>query len=211
MTTIRDIITRAHRRANITDAGEALSSEDAQNGLDELQELVFALPGMRHWTDVLATANYTAGENERIRCSSGVTVTVPTTVSSAQTVLFCCNDVELICEGYDDRAPKDGARVQVITSANVSTTYYYRADTGEWVTASGLTLAGDVPLNADMHGYLNAMLCLRLCDAQGVQAPPAVVLDAQTGATAMRARYGKRQNVAADAAILTPANWRYAL
>jgi hypothetical protein len=205
MATNRDIITRAYRKAALRDAARVLSSADATVGLEEMQDLALSLPGMTWWKDVEATADYTAGENERVRVNSdsSVTVTVPVSVSSAKSILYCCDQYVLACEGYDDRAPKDGARVH-ITDANQSTaiTYFYRADTAEWVQASGLTLGGDVPLNADMHGHLVALLALRLVSMEPLaQLSPILQAEAATGLSRMRARYGKRQEVAVDAAL----------
>lgn len=206
MTTIRDIVTRAYRRAALRDASTNLDPIDAVVAIEELREIVLALPGMTHWKDVEATEDYTAGENERIRVNSDeeVTVTVPSAVSSARSILLCCNDFTLVCEGYDDRAPKDGARVQITdTGGTVSATYYYRADAGQWMRADALTMSSAVPLNADMHSGLTAILGERLGSMEpGVPTSPSLVAEAAAARVRMRARYGKRQDVGVDVALL---------
>jgi hypothetical protein len=212
MATCLDIITRAYRLGgNLRDADQALEAVDASVGLTELQSLILALPGMGHWKPVETAVAYTAGENERVRVTAAgaTTITIPGTVSSDVEVLFCCNEVEVICEGYDDRAPKDGARVQVSVVSGGATgeaTWFYCADLGEWKRADGLTLASVVPLNADMHLHLSAMLGLILAASEGLNAPPVTQALASDGMTKMRARYGKRQNVAADPVLVNPRN-----
>jgi hypothetical protein len=209
MTTIRDIVTRAYSRAALRDPAETLDDSDANVGVQEAQDLMLSLPGMTWWRDVSTATNYTAGENERIRVTAdGVTITIPSAVSSARTILTCCDQYTLVCEGLDDRGPKDGARIHVADFANEPTTHYYRADTGEWVEATGLALASAVPLNADMHSHFTALLALRLGSMEPLFQPsPMLVSDAETGLSRMRARYGKRQEQTVELALLrTSAN-----
>lgn len=209
--TCLDLITRAYRLGGaLRDIDEALSPADAAAGLAELESLVATLPGSRHWTDVDIDDDYTAGENERISntSASSATITLPVTVASTSTVLYCCDQVQVVCQGYDDRIVRDGARVQVAGSA--PQTFRYRADLGDWVAADSLTLTGQVPLNADMHTYLAAMLGVVLATLEGQQPPPATVGLASAGAAAMRARYAKRQAVAVEKALINTSSngWR---
>lgn len=211
MTTCLDIITRAYRMAGgLRDSAAALDASDAAIGLTELQSVILALPGMGWWRDVETDEDYTAGENERVRVNtaSPVTVTVPTAVSSARQVLTCCNQIELVCEDYDDRAPKDGARVHITdTAQSVNLTYFYRADTAEWIAANGLALTSDVPLNADLHLQLCAMLALILAASEGLEAPATTQRLAMAGQSTMRARFGKRQDVAVDYPLRGAWSW----
>lgn len=210
-TTIRDIITRAYRRAGLRDANQTLSAADASNGLQDIRALILSLPGMTHWKPVEVDDDYTAGENERVRVNSddAVTVTIPFAVDSTRSILYCCDQYAVVCEGYDDRAPKDGARVQVTdTNSNSAVTYYYRADLCAWMPAHGLTLDSLVPLNADMHAGLIARLAVDLSASEpDLPLSPIIVAQAEDFTSRCRARYGKRQAVAAEAGVLRASDY----
>jgi hypothetical protein len=209
MTTCRVLTKRSLRMLGVLASGEDADASDASDALEALQSMLLSLPGM-WWTDVETDEDYTAEENERIRVNSNsaVTVTIPVVVGSEEKVLTCCGQTILKCEGYDDRAPKDGARVQVTdTNSNAALTYYYCADVAAWMPVESLTLNSEVPLNADMIDGLAAMLAVRLAPEYGVELSPVVVGLAGEARTKMRARYGRRANFAADAAMLGPSRW----
>lgn len=208
--TIRQLITDALQQNGAADILVAPDAASAARGLRVLQSMVLALPGMTQWTPVEISTDYTAGENERIRsvAATSVTISVPSQVTSASSLLWCCNTVSLICDGYDDRAPRDGARIQV--AAEETVTYFYRADYGGWLRADALTLSSEIPINADFHEFLTAMLAVRLAPFEGVAVPDVAVALIREGQSRMRARYGKRQDVAAPLALInTSSNYPY--
>jgi hypothetical protein len=206
VTTCRDIVTRAYRMAGgLRDQRRGLDATDASTALADLQMIVLSLPGMMHWTDVDTAVDYTAGENERVRVTSAnpTVVTIPGSVSSARKVLYCCNQISLACDGYDDRAPKDGARVAVSDElSDTQAIYFYRSDIAQWTRADALTLVSECPLNADMDLYLAARLAGLLCAADAQPVPPLTAALITESTQKMRARYGKRQGVAVDPALL---------
>jgi len=206
VTTCRDIITRAYRMAGgLRDQRRGLDATDASTALADLQMLVLSLPGMTHWAEVETAVDYTAGENERVRLTANtpVTITLPDTFTSSRTILFCCNQFEIACDGYPDRAPKDGARVHVSdVYSDASATYFYRLDIAQWTRADALTLASEIPLSADMDIYLSARLAGLLCTADAQPIPPLTAGLITESTQKMRARYGKRQGVAVDTALL---------
>lgn len=213
VTTVENIITDALEQLGVKDARSGLDATEAAQALRVLQQMILNLPGMRVWNEVECSGNYTAGENERIRVitQNAVTITIPVAVSSARTVLYCCNQYELRCEGYDDKAPKDGARVHVCDAyADNATTYFYRADIAQWTRADGLTLSSECPLSADFDGDLSAMLAGRLARYHGAALDQITVALAVNGESKMRARFSKRQDVAVDTALLRTSsnpNW----
>lgn len=209
MTTCRVLTKRSLRMIGVLASGEDADASDASDALEALQGMLLSLPGM-WWTDVEVSANYTAEENERIRVNSNsaVTVTIPVAVGSEVKVLTCCGQTVLKCEGFADRAPRDGARVQVTdTNSNAAVTYYYCADVAAWMPVESLTLNSEVPVNADMTDGLAAMLAVRLAPEYGADLSPVVVGLDQTTRSRMRARYGRRANVAADDAALGWKRW----
>lgn len=201
-TTIRDIIADAMERTGLnTDGGRSIGPRDLDQALRITQQMILNLPGMRWWKDVETSASYTAGENERIRVTtaSAVTITVPTAVASSRSLLWCCNQIELVCTGYDDRAPSDGARVHVSdVFSSDNTTYFYRADIAQWTPATALTLESDSPLSAEYDEGLGAMLALRLSAFKNVPLDDVTAATASRCEARMRSRFGKRQDVAVD-------------
>lgn len=201
------LITRSLRMLRVTGGVREVPANMTAPALEILQSLILSLPGSTHWTEVEAAAAYTAGENERIRVTvaGSVTITVPSAVSSAHGVLYCCDQVELVCSGGSDRAPRDGARVQICTisgGATTEATYRYCADRGEWLRADSLVLTSTVPVNADLEDGLAALLAVRLADEFGRDLRPVTAAMAADTRMRMRGRYGKRQAVAVDIALL---------
>jgi hypothetical protein len=204
-TTVRQIITDALEQIGAIDGGASPTAQQANQALRVFQNLILNLPGSHWWNEVETSASYTAGENERIRVitQSAVTITVPVAVSSARSVLYCCNQIELTCEGYDDRAPKDLTRVHVSDAyGDTSATYYYRSDIAQWTRADSLTLDSDSPLGAEWDEGLGAMLGARMCRYYGLPLDQGTVTIASQTESRMRSRFAKRQSVAVDSALL---------
>ncbi len=214
MTTCAEIIRDALQRNQFLQDGEYPTPNEENGALRKLQAIILSLPGMTHWRDVEASGNYTAGEDERVRVnvSSAVTITVPASVSSAHKQLWCCNQIVLTCSGYDDRAPRDGAKVGVSDAfSDAHVTYFYRSDKAEWLAATDLTRDSEIPLNQDMDQGLTALLCCDLA-AGDIRHTlhPLVAQQAVEARAKMRGRYGKREGVPADPVMLsTLANRRY--
>lgn len=205
-TTVRDIIADAWERAGVnTDGGYSLSPRELTQALRIFQKMVLNLPGMSWWVEVDAAADYTAGENERVRVTtaSAVTITVPTSVASSQRLISCCNQVTLVCTGYDDRAPKDGARIHVSdVFSDSKSTYYYRSDLAQWTAALGLTLDSEVPLSEEFDEGLAAMLALRLSAFGSVPLSDVTIQLAQRTEGKMRSRFGEKKLISVDLPLL---------
>jgi hypothetical protein len=199
--TNQEIIARAFRMLGMKDAAE--SPDDVSDALSVLQSTILALPGATHWRDVVISAAYTAGENERIFAESGGpwVIAGPQRVESSRQILFCCDQYAVACEGYDDRPIKDGSRVQLLDGSS-ALTQMYRADIQAWVQASGLALTGTCPVNGDLEDSLAALLAVAMAPEFSAQPSPIVIQMAVDARSRMRARYGKRQDIAVDAALL---------
>lgn len=209
ITTVRDIIHDAGEKAGlIVDNGFSLRPSEANRALRVFQRMVLNLPGCNWWKEVDVTADYEAGPGERVRINTqdAVNVTVPVTAASSQTLLWCCNETTLTCAGYDDRSIKDGERVHIAdVYSDSKATFFYRADNAQWTRADELTLDSESPLSAEFDEGLAAMLAVRL----GTVTPVTVNM-AEAAARKMRARFGKRQNVAVDLALVrTSSNRQY--
>ena len=202
---VSELIADALEQSGAVDPASTPTAQQSTQALRVLQQVINNLPGQRWWTDVVVTADYTAGENERIsvNTSDAVTITVPSLVSSAEKVLFCCNQIELKCSGYDDRVPKDGARVWVNDLQTTDAYFYmYRSDIAQWTSAKDLTPDSDLPLSEDWHEGLSAMLAARLARYYGLPLEQVTVALATATESRMRARFGKRQQIAVDTPLL---------
>lgn len=182
VTTAGDVIRAAYRRARGVNSGDPVTPNLEAEALAKLQAIVLSLPGVEKWIEVDTDEDYTAGENERIRVTTldDVIVTIPDAFPSSHRVILCCNQITLACEGFDDRSPKDGARVAISDQfSDDQAIFYFRADIAQWTRADGLTTASEMPLSADMDRYLIAMLAADLADFP---------LDPQTAALAIEGR-----------------------
>jgi hypothetical protein len=194
VTTCGDIIREAYRIGGKLGGDDDLLPSEYNNALTRLQAVILAMPGMTNWTDVEVTADYEAGEDERVRVATtdAVTVTVPESVASSQRVLWCCNQVTLVCTGYDDRAPRDGSKVHIADAySDACGTYFYRSDIAQWTSARDLTKDSEVPFSADFDRYLEAILA----DELFLDLHPKYAALAQEGRMTARSRYSPRKAV----------------
>lgn len=205
MQTCRDVIKRAYLMLGAVDLESEPSGPEGALGLSVLQSLVDTLPGSTWWREVEASADYTAGENERVRAATqaAIVISVPVAVSSGETLLWRCGGITLSCCGGADRAPADGARVHVCDAySDSASSFRYRADLGQWLQSDALTLASPIPLGRDLHEGLAALLAVRLQPVLGVALPPVAQAMAAAASATMRARFGRRQDVAAPIEVI---------
>jgi len=174
MTTNLDIIKGAMKKIHVLASGAEPTAAEAADGMAALQSLIVEMIGqgsLGRLTDVLATSNYTAKENERVRASYGVTVTIPSTITQ---------DLEPCGGSYDygfrympvvdtpNRAPRDRSCIVVVQDNNdgtFTTTYrVYCASKGLWVTINGLGQQDDFPFADYLEDGFKAMLAERIVD-----------------------------------------------
>lgn len=170
MTTCRDAIRAAYRKLGVVRSGQEPSASQAEDGLRELQAVydgsVFrGLFG--RLTDVLVSADYEAGEGERVANSSDddIDITLPETVLDADTGLA--------------RKPKDLSPVVIEGGES----YLYEA--GAWNQITNLALGDDAPLSGRLYQWLVGELVVRLADDMGLPVPQTVVADVTQGRSAL--------------------------
>lgn len=158
MTTVRDIITAGMQQARIIPLGREPKAKEAERGLWVIQAMydaMFADGPLGPFTDVYATTDYTAEENERI-IADNVTITIPDT----------------IIENGVTRTPKDLTAIIVVTD---TTQKNYVFSLGRWQVCDGLTLDSDAPLaNRDQQG-LAALFAMEFAEMFGAELPPAIM------------------------------------
>lgn len=144
MPTVRDIITRAFQMARIVPLGVEPKAKETQFGLEALQSLYdeWVSGGMfGRLTDYLADTDYEAEEGQRIRHTSAVTVTLPTSF----------DDVD------GERQPYDLSVIETYDSTT-SARAAWLWDRNSWVNLLALGLEDEAPLAH--RGMLGLSACL---------------------------------------------------
>jgi hypothetical protein len=142
MATCRSIVTGGLQLLGVYAGGEDPSDVDVNTGLSALQSTFngWVNSGMfGRLTDKYVTANYTAKEGERITAATGVTVTLPTTITCWSTT----------------RTPRDLSCIEVKDDSGLKVYIYDR--TG-WVQINNLSLDAECPLSTrgerGLHGVI---------------------------------------------------------
>lgn len=173
MTTNLDIIKRAMKKLHVLGSGGNPTSAEAFDGLDALRALYVELIGqgsLGRMNDVLATSDYEAREFDRVHYATGITVTLPTSI----TVNSCTYDYGF-AGGYQDwvipnnggsaRPPLDRCPIILInTTDNTKQYHVWRTSTHEWVRIDGLGLQDDFPFADYLEDGFAALLAERLTD-----------------------------------------------
>lgn len=188
MTTMRVLLTRAIRKTRATALGDTPASEEMDAALEDAQAFFMTLTA-RDLTDVLITANYTAGEDERITDVSGsYTVTYPTEIDDP-------------CADGGERPPRNGAIVEVTGTS--PTRKIYVSELKSWKTVNGLALDDEQPFGPSLDDALSDMLAARFCDSVFQRDPsPVLVQLASQGRDAFGARFAQRITASADRGLL---------
>lgn len=190
MTTVRDTLTRAIRMTGARPLGDDPEAAELDVGLDALQAMLDSLVALGGpLTDVLISANYTAGENERITKTAGTeTVTRPTTVIDSKTGA--------------SRAPRNGAVIEVCGTS--PTTHVYCAQLASWMPIKALTLDSDQPFGPEHDEGLAAMVAVRVGpDLQQPNIPQWVVAMAEQGRRTLRQRLRQPYTATTDPLLLS--------
>jgi hypothetical protein len=183
MSTVRAAIAQALRLLRAASPGDEATAEELGVGLEGAQALVLEIHEARGPLLTLdIAANWTPGENQRLRVQAGadVTVTLPNTVAmsgsydpydygfspaacdaAANPALGSLNPADYVAW----RPPTDGARIEIVGSQQGL--YFYREDTNAWVSALALTVDSQLPFNQRLQGAFAALLAERLADVLG--------------------------------------------
>ena len=153
MSTAQSRVRAALRLMGVLTRGREPSGPDAEDGLERLQNLILALPGLQLngvWREVAVTAAYTAREGDRCTVTSPGAVTLPTTVTD--------------CETGCTRPPLDLAKVQIIGSVGNAGLWLYSATKGAWGQADSLELKSELPFGPEDDDGIAAILGVNMQD-----------------------------------------------
>ncbi len=192
MATCRTLIADALSALQVLAPGDEPGADELEAGLRVLGDLLIGLHearGPMHQVD--AAADRVAGENERVRIAAGftVTVTLPNSVRITQRGRLSGPGSIAPADGVVWRAPRDGARVEIVGAA--ASLFFYRADLNQWTPALGLGLDDPMPLNGGYAGDLAAVLAERLAPRLSIAEPsPGLMRRAALGFAALMLRTG---------------------
>ncbi|MBA3811242.1 MAG: hypothetical protein H0X27_06280, partial [Caulobacteraceae bacterium] len=146
MATCRDVISEALRVLGALAPGDEGAVDELAAALDAMQTLLLELHAQRGpMVDVDVAADYTAGENQRLRIEQGAMATVflPNSVpvffaGALYDYGFAPSTVgpplgsAAAADGATRRAPRDGSRIEIVGVTQAL--WFYRADMNEWVS-----------------------------------------------------------------------------
>lgn len=193
MTTLRDVITDALRAIKVLAPGDGPSVDELTAGLDVAQNVLLELHEARGpLLDVDVIADYTAGENERVRIADGDTVTVslPNAIQTfdgrpdSDYGFAAASDMPPqgstgTPDGSSTRAPRDGTRVEIVGTTQAI--YFFRADINQWIQADQRALDDTLPLSGRYRGHFTALVARQMIDAWPDMAQPSPSLAARIG------------------------------
>jgi len=193
MATCLQFLERAMRALKVLGAGVSLTPDEAADSLVVFQDLYYDLIDKgADLTDVLVSAAYTAGENERVFNTSGapVTITTPETIE----------DTSVVPDANGDqlRAPREYSVISV--SGSPRQTYVYDAYLGAWTEIEELVLSDTPPWSTQLGQGLVAMLALLLQPEYGGTVTP--TLEALAGEA--RNRLIARMQMSAGSVFFQP-------
>lgn len=209
MATVRAAVNEALRALRSTGLGDDPNADELAVGLEAAQNLVLEIHEARGaLLDLDVSANYVAGENQRVRITSGAVVQVTLPNSVAMFWQWDPYDYGFVpghpglppagstgaADNIQYRAPTDGARIEIVGTSQAL--YFYRADLNQWMPALGLTTDTELPFNNRLLGPFEAMLAERLADAvsNAPQVSPALARRIAQGRAAIFTQSGRRRS-----------------
>jgi hypothetical protein len=190
MKTCRQIVTRTLRMLGVIGEGNpAPSSASADDTLQALIGLYSGLIGTGTFgplKDVLITAAYSAGENERVIDATGLlTVTKPLTVA----VSLCPG------EPYDptcDTTRPVQDRSIILQPGVTPKSWIFDADLNAWTDIEQLTLDSNAPLSGRFETGLCAILAQNIAPEFGLEVPATILGLADAGHAALKLKKPRR-------------------
>ena len=235
MATLRKIITDAYRESGIIQKGTVPDADQMQEGLDKLLMIIENVFGEEvgslyqdiNYGDDGAVNTYSVDSNREVFIDNSYarpSYRLLVNSTSAKTV-------------YLDPSPYDGARFAVIDVGQNFTTapitvatdtrrieggnqvvlntdganaaWFYRADLGEWVRISPLTLDSNSPFPSQFDDYFVIKLATRLHPRYRVQTAQETMLHYRELQRKFRSRYTTSQEMNSETALYRLRSHRY--
>lgn len=198
--TVSQVITRAMRMIGVLADGETPSageSDDALTVFNFTQRALFGdVIGVKLEPETAATGNVRYGALYE-GGASAVTLTCPANPRDGWR--FGINDAKGTMNTNNVTVAPNGRKFKgvaasstVLNTAALYETYFFRADTGDWVLEADLALSDNVYFPDPLLGSLAAMVAVNLSNEYGKAAPEVVVGNAAYGGKLFRSIYGRR-------------------
>jgi hypothetical protein len=206
MATVRAAINEAMRAIRAVAAGDDPTADELAVGLGAAQDLVMEIHEARGpLLDIDVSADYTPGENQRVRVVQGDTVAI--TLPNSVSLFWQWDPYDYgFVPGYPGqppagstgaadniewRPPRDGARIEIV--GTTQGLYFYRADLNAWMPALGLTIDTELPFNARLTSAFAALLAERLLEVVSDATPsPNLLKRIARGRSAIFLQSGRR-------------------
>jgi hypothetical protein len=235
MATLRKIITDAYRESGIIQKGSVPDADQMQEGLDKLLSIIENTLGHEvgslfqdiNYGDDGVSGPYSVDssrevfiDNSYIRPSYRLVVNS----ASAKTVYLDPNPYEgsrfaVIDAGQNfttapltivaDTRRIEGTRQVVLNTDGTSASWLYRADLGEWVRCSPLTLDSELPFAGEFADLFSIKLAMRLHPRYLVQTTQESTMFYRELVRKFRSRYSTTQEMNSETALYRLRGHRY--
>lgn len=222
MTTTLAIITQGLRESNLIAISAVPTEAQQTEGLSKLQSLVASVfgyevgEGLTDWPigtvpDELATSWTSAdwsepAQNTRLlyRATAPQAITLPPTPDNG--ARFQVLDLSGALATNPLTISANGRRIEdadslVVSTNNLSRTWFYRADLGNWMRLDTLTLESEMPFPIQFDSYFETMLSFRLNPRYGRTADPQTIETLKRSLGQLQAEYKQSRSVRVDPAL----------
>lgn len=227
MTTIRDIIKEGYREGGLIQIGTEPTASQLSEGLNSLQGVVKSLFGNELGDPLYDVLYGTSGINRSEALHRDYSSEIRATYAPLNIRLV--SRLTAPTTVYLSPQPRDGSRFAVIDSAgNFSSNsltldgngrkiedsssvtlstdgdrkeWFYRADLGQWVLVSDLTVDGDSPFPREFDTYLSIKLALRINPRYLAQADNYTLMEFNRLQAQFRSRYTQSVETPPEAAL----------
>lgn len=222
MTGTLAIITQGLRESNLIAISAEPTEAQQTEGLSKLQSLVASVfgyevgEGLIDWpigsVPAEIAGSWTAADwsepaqNVRLLYSatSAQTITLPPTPDNGARIQLV--DLSGALSANPLTIQGNGRRIEnqnsvTLDTDNLSRTWFYRADLGNWMRLDELTLESEMPFPVQYDPYFETMLAMRLNPRYGRSADEQTVATLRRALGQLQADYRQRRNVRVDPAL----------
>lgn len=229
MALVSDLIQQAYRETNLIPIGSAPTTAQLSEALVRLNSIILSAVGNEiaepGFTEITIGGDYDQSDlvaeyvpdNTRLMLNLDAAALVGLQPSPYEGQRVSLVDLGANLSTYNftidanDRLI-EGAETVTLSENSVSRQWMYRADTGNWVKISPLTLEDDMPFPQDFDDYFVVALALRLSPRYGQTLPPESLEILKRSRNQLRARYRNRHYLPQpDPGLLRPDEQYYFL
>lgn len=235
MATLRKIITDAYRESGIIQKGTVPDAEQMQEGLDKLLMIIENVFGQEvgsdyqdiNYGDNGAVNSYSIDSNREVFLENSYarpSYRLLVNSASARTVYLDPNPYEgarfsVIDVGQNfttapltvvaDTRRIEGERQVVLNTDGAVVSWFYRADLGEWVKLSPLSLDSQSPFPSQFDDYFIMKLAVRMHPRYLVQTAAETISNYREIERKFRTRYSTTQEMNSETALYRLRGHRY--